>query len=343
MGKNDRGRKRKPPTMLDVARQANVGLRTVSRYVNGETNIDSDLSGRIASAIEELGYRRNLAAASIRPGQSNKIVGLISSDVSNPFYSIIAEAIEDELFHEGYILTVANSWDQGERHDQILERMLEQRVDGVIIIPTRTWTEKWRIDERFSTPLVYLDRPGPIPNADTVLSDNRAGAIAATQSLVDAGARHVAYLGDSLEIYTMRERYEGIVEVLTAAGIERNLLTYQNAYSRAEAKQAAIDLMTNTAVDAIFAANNRSSIGVLEAYAALKNSLPLIGFDDFEAAHLIGGGISVVAQDARSMGKNAAQLLLSKMQGEERPERTIILPTKLILRGSELPPGPLLQ
>ena len=122
------------PTMNDVAREAGVALRTVSRYVNGATNIDSELAERIRLAIDTLGYRRNLAAASIRPGWDSKVLGLIIGDLSNPYYTALTRAIEREASERGYLLITASSEEDGTRHDKLVDRLVEQRVDGLIIV-----------------------------------------------------------------------------------------------------------------------------------------------------------------------------------------------------------------
>ena len=155
------------PTMNDVAREAGVALRTVSRYVNGATNIDSELAERIRLAIDTLGYRRNLAAASIRPGWDSKVLGLIIGDLSNPYYTALTRAIEREASERGYLLITASSEEDGIRHDKLVDRLVEQRVDGLIIVPPRNPSREWQDSGDNLPPTVFLERPNSEASADS--------------------------------------------------------------------------------------------------------------------------------------------------------------------------------
>ncbi|MHA7984295.1 LacI family DNA-binding transcriptional regulator [Rathayibacter sp. CAU 1779] len=322
--------------MNDVAREAGVSLKTVSRFVNGETNIDPALAARIAAAITQLGYRRNLAAASIRPGWTSKMLGLIISDLANPYYSTLARAIEEEADARGYMLIVASSEEDGARHDRIVDRLMEQRVDGLLIVPPRNPARDWAQVTPPVPPMVFLDRPGGHPGADTVLADNAGGAADATRVLHERGARRIAFVGDSLQIYTMRERHRGYADALRDLGVDPELQdVFTTAHSSEDARSAVEQILAGDTADAVFAANNRASIGALLAFRETGRRLPLIGFDDFEAADLDDPGVSVVSQDIPAMGRDAARLLLARLGGDTNAFTSHTLPTTLVLRGSE--------
>ncbi|HEY8588494.1 MAG TPA: LacI family DNA-binding transcriptional regulator [Naasia sp.] len=323
--------------MVDVAREAQVALRTVSRYVNGESNISPALAIRIADAIEKLGYRRNLAAASIRPGWTGKTLGLVISDLANPYYSVLTRAIEDCARDCGYLLVSASSDEDATRFDRIVDRLMEQRVDALICVPPRDLGRDWKTIPGPLPPLVFLDRPIDFADADVVLADNAGGARNATATLLLNGARRVAFIGDSLAIYTMRERFAGYREALRDSGltVDENLVR-ANAHSSEDAAAAVTELQREGLIDAVFAANNRASVGALLAFKA-SGRLPLIGFDDFEAAQLSNPPVSVVSQDIPEMGRLAAQIVLDRLAGLTYPYETRVLATSLRLRGSERP------
>lgn len=414
----------KAPTMKDVAAEAGVSLKTVSRHVNGATNIDPVLAGRIAAAIVTLGYRHNLAAASIRPGRSAKVIGLVISDLGNPYWSALARSVERVLSENGYLLMTVSSEEDAERHRLLVDRLIAQRVDGLIAAPPRRDGLDWARSAAAALPLVAIDRPvlpsearpaddgsadgdrpggasanspallggastsghpnpdgtatsgHPAPNGasanghathgsasasshatpggasasdwadavavDTVLADNAGGAEAATRELLAQGARRVLFLGDSLELYTMRERLEGYRRAVRGAsgGAESDAddLVVTSAHTAAEAADVVGALLGTGRADAVFAANNRSSIGALEAFTRAGIRLPLIGYDDFESATLVRPAVSVVAQDVALMGETAARALLARLTGTAEAPRVTVLPTQLILRGSELSP-----
>ena len=324
--------------MKDVAQAAGVALKTVSRYVNGETNIDPVLVERIREAISKLNYRRNLVAASIRPGWTSKTIGLIISDLANPYYSTLARAIEGVLAPRGYLLTTASSEEDGSVHDRLVDRLMEQRVDGLIVVPPRNRKRSWADVVPPVPPLVLLDRPAPEAEADTILADNVGGVEAGTRALIDAGARRIAFVGDSLAIYTMRERLRGYRGALQEASLHPDeALEFTSAHSVEDAAVLVARILDDGAADAILAANNRAAIGALRTFQATGRRLPLVAFDDFEAADIVQPQVSVVSQDIRLMGQRAGEILLERLQGLQRPPETIVLPTQLVLRGSERP------
>lgn len=324
------------PTMNDVARAAGVALRTVSRFVNGQTNIDPVLAERIRAAILDLGYRRNIAAASIRPGWTSKMLGLIIGDLANPYYSALARAIEVRARDNGYMLTTVSSDENGARHDQLIDRLMEQRTDGLIVVPPRETGRDWSTVARPIPPLVFVDRPIEFDHADTIVADNAGGAALAVDVLLQNGATRVAFLGDSLDIYTMRERYAGFIRAHEARGMETDEARVRpEAHSDEQAAVIVRELLEDGQVDAIFAANNRASVGALMAFRDLGRRVPLIGFDDFEAGLLSSPSTSVVTHDIAEMGRQAAAMVLKRIAGDTSPRRTLIMPVALILRGSE--------
>jgi LacI family transcriptional regulator len=327
------------PTMNDVARRAGVALKTVSRYVNGETNINKELAVRIADAIAELGYRRNLAAASIRPGWTSKIIGVVISDLANPYYSAITRSIEQTARSHGYLTISISSEEDGEVFDRIVDRLMEQRVDGLIVVPPRSAGRSWSTIAPPLPPLVILDRPMDAPDdaADTILTDNRGGAERGTRTLIEQGARRIAFVGDSQELYTMRERRFGYEAALTAAGIEVDpALIRADAHSSEDATATVAAVLAEESPDALFAANNRAAIGALLAFRERGARCRMVAFDDFEAARLATPAVSVVTHDLAKMGRIAAERIIARATTESLPSSTVVLPVELVLRGSEL-------
>ncbi|QJU53105.1 LacI family DNA-binding transcriptional regulator [Herbiconiux sp. KACC 21604] len=350
----------RPPTMKDVAAAAGVALKTVSRHVNGATNIDPVLAQRISDAIVSLGYRHNLAAASIRPGRSAKVVGLVISDLANPYWSVLARAVERVCSENGYLLVTVSSEEDGERHRLLVDRLIAQRVDGLIVAPPRRDDGAWAAAASAVVPIVAIDRPvaaaaaePPVRDAaaapgatlaasfvETVLADNAGGAENATRALLEGGARRILFLGDSIELYTMRERLVGYRRALEGwgDGVDGTDAAFvdTSAHTAVEAAAIVTALLGSDRIDAVFAANNRSAIGALDAFTHAGSRLPLVGFDDFEAAPLVRPAVSVVAQDVSLMGETAARAVLARLTGSAPTgSGTTVLPTTLVLRGSE--------
>ncbi len=314
-------------TMKDVAERAGVGLKTVSRFVNGETNIRPPLAERIAQAIEELGYRRNLAAASIRPGQRSRVLGLIIGDLGNPFWSNVARAAERVCTERRWLLLTASSEEDDERFALLADRLVEQRVDALMVV--RPPGEEPPTLERVArdVPVVAVDRPSAHA-ACTVQYDNAGGARAAVELLRQHG--RVGYLGDDPRMWTMGERFRGYRD---AVGDVDDALVAHGAHTSEEADVAAERLL-EAGADALFAANNRAAVGALIAFARLKRRVPLIGFDDFEAALLADPPVSIANSESARLGKAAAEAAFALLDGGSPPD--VLLEPELVLRGSEL-------
>lgn len=335
--------RRERPTMRDVAALAGVGIKTVSRVINGVPTVAPELVRRVQTAADKLGYRPNLTAANLRrSGGRTNTIGLLLEDVSNPFSSALHRAVED-FARDHDVLVLAGSLDEDPMRERELTRtLIDRRVDGLIIMPAGTDYRYIVGEQTAGTPFVFVDRlPSPLL-ADAVVSDNRGGASRAVEHLFKTGRRPVAYLGDDLAIPTARERYLGFEQFCAAAGSQsQQRLIRHGLRTTHHAKLAAVELLT--AADppqAIFASQNLVTIGVVEALHELhlQDRVALVGFDDIPQAGLLKPGITVMAQDPSAIGRHAAQWLFQRMNGDDSAARIHTVPTRLIVRGSgELP------
>jgi LacI family transcriptional regulator len=331
--------------MRDVAALAGVSLSTVSRVVNGEPPVRADLADRVQRAVEMLGYRHNLAARNLRRADRlSASIGLIFEDVSNPFFSAIHRGVED-VARTRSILTFAGSSDeQPDRERELTEALLARRVDGVIIVPAAGDHGYLARDVSAGIGLVFVDRPPRFLDADTVLSDNVGGARAAVSHLIGQGHRRIAFLGDQPEIFTATERLRGYREALAEHGIRDDSALIHHPAFRARGVEARTrELLEGAnAPTALFTAQNLITLGALRTIheLGLQRTVALVGFDDIPLADVLEPGVTVVAQEPYGLGRQAAELVFSRLDGYEGPSRRVILPTQLIERGSgEIPPS----
>jgi LacI family transcriptional regulator len=322
--------------MTDVAAAAGVSLKTVSRYVNGETNIDPAIATRIGEAIAALHFRRNQAAASIRPGQRSQLVGLIIEDVANPFYAVLMHSVELALRAKGLLLLTASSEEDPAQYRRLVEQLIERRVDGLIVFTPSDPGPSWPDLAREIPALVVLDRFDPAIEADSVTADDQGGGRDATSLLISGGARRIAFVGEALALQSIAGRHRGYQQALEAASLMADQDLVLDGLRTADQVCAAVTslLLQDSTIDGFFAANNLASIGVLRALRDLQMSRPIVGFDDFEAAGLVEPGITVVSHSVADMGALAVQLLLDRIEGERGPARRLVLPTTITLRGS---------
>ena len=324
------------PTMQDVARLAGVSIKTVSRVVNNEPRVDPHTRARVQSTINELGFRRNEQARSLRPGQSSSLIGLVSGDLGNPFYSAIARGIEEVAYEHGHLLLTASSEEQPTRERQLLETFLQHNVAGLIVAPTLGAARTITPELLRGTPLVSVDRPVTDPDPfDTVLLDNRAGACQAVTHLIQDGHTRIAIIDGNPRVHTGQERTAGYLDALHAAGLPTppHLMIHGHHGAR-HAEQATHELLNQEQrPSAIFATNNRIATGVIRALHDRRRTLAVASFDDFELADVINLPLTLISYDAVDLGRAAARRLLQRIQGESGPPQRLIQPVTLRIPG----------
>jgi LacI family transcriptional regulator, galactose operon repressor len=331
--------------MLDVAALAGVGLKTVSRVVNSERGVSPELEARVRRAIEQLNYRRDANAATLRRlGRKTQTIGLVLEDVSNPFSSALYRALEDAARERGILVFACSCDEDPEREREFIASFRERRVDGIIVVPA-SHDHGYLYDERRNgTALVFVDRPASHLDADSVVSDNVAGAARATRHLLERGHRRIGFLGDLLSISTAEERLRGYRQALDGAGLAVDPELVRTELRDPDVAAAAVDemLALPDPPTALFTAQNLLTIGGVRALrrAGRQREIALIGFDDVSLADMLDPAISVVAQDPQALGRTAADQLFRRLDGDTSPAVNLVIPVTLIPRGSgEIPPA----
>ncbi|MCO1579919.1 LacI family transcriptional regulator [Crossiella sp. SN42] len=322
--------------MSDVARLAGVSIKTVSRVVNDEPGVHPATAERVLAAIDQLGFRRNLSARNLRRGSSTGTLGLILEDVANPFYSQLTRAVEEVArAHGRQVLTGSSDEDPGRERELALE-FCARRVDGLLVVPAGMQHGYLVPEMRAGMPVVFLDRPAGDVVADTVLVDNIGGSAEAVRHLAEQGHRRIAFLGDAPDIFTAAERLRGFREGCARAGLQypEDLVVMgpHDEHSVASALRRLLD--GRNPATAIVSGNNRITVLLLRNFAQRPQRPALVGFDDFELADLLSPPVSVVAHDVALLGRAAAELLFARLDGDNSPPRRVVLPARLVARGS---------
>lgn len=332
------GRSTRKATMNDVARLAGVGLKTVSRVVNEETGVSPAVRKRVREAIKALGYRRNDSARVLRLGRTHSI-GLVCEDLAEPFVSKLIPAIEWVALEHRCILIVAATGGDQQREAEAVQALATRQVDGLILAPTSTDQPYLQPELDAGLPVVFVDRPSLVHPVDAVLTDNRAGALSATRHLIGGGFRRIAFFGDSGLLYTQVERIEGYRQALESAKLAFDpSIVFTDAADEEETVRALRDMLQLASPPtAILTGNALCSYSVLKSFARLKCRLALVGFDDFSLSDLLVPSISVVEQSPSSIGRIAAELLFTRIQGDLSPPQIVRLGTTLIERSSSEP------
>jgi LacI family transcriptional regulator len=332
------------PTMRDVAALANVSLSTVSRVVNGLGNVDPKLSDRVHRAVIRLGYQQNLPASTLRRSNGKTAtVGLLLEDVGNPFSATLHRAVEDAAAERGFLVLAVSLDEKPKRERELVMALIARRVDGFIIVPAGS-DQSYLVSERQAgTAFVFADRPPRHMAADSVVSDNRAGAAGAMARLIALGHRRIGYLGDLRSIPTAHERFAGYLDALKDAGIAVDeSIVVHDLHTAESTEEAALGMLRRSdPPTALFTGQNLVTIGGVRALhqLGLEHRVAQVGFDDLVLAELIRPGLSVVAQDSGDIGRRAAECLFRRLDGDTGPHRDVVVPTRFVARGSgEIPP-----
>ncbi|MEU6575177.1 LacI family DNA-binding transcriptional regulator [Streptomyces sp. NPDC046805] len=328
------------PTMKDVAARAGVGLKTVSRVVNGEPGVTPDTERRVQEAIDALGFRRNDSARVLRKGRTASI-GLVLEDLADPFYGPLSRAVEEVARAHGALLINGSSAEDPDREQELALALCARRVDGLVVIPAGDDHRYLEPEIRAGVATVFVDRPAGRIDADVVLSDNHGGARDGVAHLIAHGHSRIGFIGDMPRIHTAAERLRGYRTAMAEAGIPvEDAWMSLGATDPERVRRAAQEMLSGPSpVTAVFAGNNRVTVTVVRVLAELSRQVALVGFDDFELADLLRPGVTVVAQDAAALGRTAAERLFRRLDGTLPSSERLELPTRLITRGSgELPP-----
>ena len=325
--------------MRDVAALARVSVTTVSRVINGEPGVSPPLAIRVGAAIEQLNYRHNLTASSLRRADGRGgTIGVVLEYIADPFDALMHRAIEEYALTRGVLVLAGSLLEDEARERELIAALAARRVDGLVIMPAGH-DQSYLLNERRSgTPMVFVDRPPAFFDADDVLTDNLDGARRGVGHLLGHGHGRVGFLGDLQTITTAALRHQGYREELAAHGITvDDRLVRTDVRGSERAKAATLEILSNNpAPTALFAGQGPLTTGAYRAlrHLGLHHKVALVGFDDIPLADLLEPGITVMAQDPAAMGRAAAELLFRRMDGDHSPSVHQVIPTRLINRGS---------
>jgi LacI family fructose operon transcriptional repressor len=327
-------------SIKDVARTAGVSIATVSRVLSNQAHVRPAVRERVLAAVEQLDYRPNLLARSFRSQQSNTI-GLIVSDIRNPFFTSISRAVEDTTYGQGFKFVLCNTDENPEKETIYLNLMRDENVAGVIFSPTRQ-TAAHFADLHLPFPTVVIDRSISHADVDAVLLDNVDAAYRLTTHLIENGYREIAALCGEMST-TGRERYAGFEKALRDHDLEPRLEHVKYLWPRIEeGYTTTLQLLSSTPrPDALLTTNSMLAAGALQAirerHLLIPDDIALVTFDETTWAELVQPAITLISQPTYEIGKTATELLLLRIADPQRPTRQVILKGQLLVRGSSAP------
>ncbi len=328
-------------SIKDVAQKAGVSVATVSRVL-GSGPVSDALRARVEEAVAATGYRPNLSARRLR-SQHSHTIGLIVSDIRNPFFTAVSRAVEDAAFQAGMRVILCNTDENPDREAMYLRLMQEERVTGLIFAPTRATLA--RLDRAgLDFPVVLIDRSGPSGLYDSVVLDNQQAAAALVGHLHAQGYRRIAGLFGNTST-TAVERHGGYHAAMVAHGLTPDA-RFVPPYAEAAEEEVAgwlADLRNPGAVrpEAVMVSNSLLLMGVVKAVRkhglSIPGDLALAGFDNEAWTELVGPGLTVIEQPVHEIGAAAMNLLFERLEAPDRPTRKVVLSGTCVVRGSTAP------
>jgi LacI family transcriptional regulator len=318
---------------------AGVSPATVSRVLNGKEDVGADLRRRVLRAVAELRYRRNGPARSLRT-HAAMVLGLIISDITNPFFTEVVRGAEDQAHLAGYSVVLANADEDVAKEVRYLEVAAAERMAGALLSPASPRRSSIDVLLDQGIPVVTIDRRLAAVPVDSVTVNNRQAARDAAQHLVRQGCRRVGIVAGPAQTTTGASRLAGYRAALRDAGhpVDPSLIAYADFRAEGGYEATRQLLRQRRPPDGLLFCNNLMTVGGLRAIAEAGLSMPadiaVVGFDDSIWATLLSPPLTVVAQPTYKIGQTAARLLLRRIDGEKFRPRHVVLRAELIERAS---------
>lgn len=336
-------KRRQRPTIYDVARLAGVSTATVSRALNGTGQIAPSTRQAIDDAIEQLGFRPNTIARSLVT-KSTQTIAFLLPDITNPFYAELVKGIQELALARDHTMLLCTTGGDPDREETYLDLLRAKQVDGALVDGLGLPPERIARFVEDGFPIVCLDRDVESTAIPLVQVDNRMGARLATQHLIDLGHRRIAHVAGAGVLRISRERVEGYRDALEAAGIEVDPDLVAAGDFTEEGGYRATQSMLGRRFTAVFAANDLSAIGVVNALAEYGEAVPhdvsVVGFDDLRLARYMTPPLTTVHQPAREIAEQATTLLLDLAAGRQVDRLHHLLEPQLVIRESSAPAPP---
>jgi LacI family transcriptional regulator len=327
------------PTLHDVAAEAEVSIKTVSRVVNDEGNVSDGVRERVLAVVERLQYVPNTLARSLKVGLGDT-VGVVIDSIADPFFAALTSAVEATALQAGLNVVFGSTGYDVERERRLVDRMVMQQVRGLVLAPVHA-DHAYLTRYRQSVPVVLVDRAIELGGYDTVVVDDYGATRNAVDHLVAHGHRRIAFIGRDSRLTTTVERLRGYEDSLRDAGIEPDPSIVSEEMFEAHQAEAAVTRLLggHPDVTALFSANARVSLGVVHALHTVgRTDVAMVSFGDFPLAATLDPGITCVDQDPRLIGEVATAHVLARLglDGDQRPDGSerVVVPTRLIERGS---------
>lgn len=329
-------------TIKDVAALAGVSLGTASRVLSGSSQTSPDSRARVTAAAEQLNYIANGPARSLRRSRTD-VLGLLVSDIRNPFFSELAHAAEREAQQRGYTVLLANADEDAAQEAAYLRTFASQRIDGLLIAPQGSDLAQLRNLRDSGLPLVFVDRSVDGLDVPTISTDNDGGVRSALTWLHDRGHREVAFVGGPPAVSTGSERRLAFLQIRDELGLSADprLIAHGDFRTESGAEAMRAVLASGARPTAVLSADGLMTLGVCRALreecAGAFGDVEVVSFDDLDWFALVAPPVSAVRNDATAIGRLGVGALVDVIEG--RPAASHRVATSFVDRSSSAGAG----
>jgi LacI family transcriptional regulator len=333
-----------PSQSYGSLRNASVTSIVEKCVLNTSETVSPDLKERVLTAVRALDYRPNNQARSLRT-RATTVLGVIISDITNPFFTAMVRGVEDVASHAGYSVVLANADEDLRKEQRYLEVAAAEQMAGVLLSPASATETSIDVLTERGIPVVTIDRRLKSADVDWVMVNNHRAAKEATLHLAEQGCRRIGFIAGRLGTTTGASRLAGYRAGLKEVGLPSARELVVSGEFRLDTGREATEklLALPDRPDGLFVSNNLMTIGAVDALdkagVRFPRDIALVGFDDMMPALSLRSQITAVSQPTYEIGWRATELLLRRVSGEPLTERHITLPAELKIRESSLRRG----
>jgi DNA-binding LacI/PurR family transcriptional regulator len=342
-------RRRANVNIHDVARRARVSIATVSRVVNNISTVDPELAKRVWKAVDEVGYVPNTQARALVSGRS-RILGLIVSEITNPFFPELVQEFENLAVAQGYEVMIGSTNYDAARTESLIRRMLQRNVDGVAVMTFGIEEELVQKLVEHGFPLVFVDAGPELPNVRVLKVNYGEGIREVVQHLAALGHRQIAFISGPVHMRTAATRRDAFRKAMAELGLTVPAASMVEGRHTMESGKAAMEelLQTGELPTAVVCSNDMTAIGVLHALDETTHKVPrdisVVGFDDIHLAQFMLPPLTTVQMSCRDLATAAVEALRAGIESDhpKGAQREWPIQTRLVVRRStEFPRGTL--
>lgn len=334
-------------TLEDIAKKTGYSINTVSHALRNKDDIARETREKIQRVAAEMGYMRNQIASSLRSGRTH-VLAVILGGMSNPFYGIMADSIQDAAQSAGYSVMIMCSRDNAELERVLVEEAISRRVDGILLIPNSRSGPTIERLRQSGMPFVLMSRYLNAGEADSVICDETEGAYLATRHLIESGRRRLGYIASRRVVFSSERRLSGFLRACDEAGIaptdreiyesSRNIMANRQLEAWYAELVEKLAQLRNAGFDGLFVFCDVEAWHMLDAMQKsgrfANDDFGIVSFDNIEGALSFPIPLCSVSYDFNLMAMKGVELLRHRIHHNDLPYETAVIPVSLVCRGS---------